>query len=126
MAAEDTLFRSMVEVGLVVGILGAILVAGAAVTIAPWYWVFGAGVIGVCGGMLLGVPTGFYYHVLLRRALASVGPVPPRWWLNPTRYHPAIPEGARPSVMRWFYWGAVGWLIAIVGCVLLAIGTFRS
>jgi hypothetical protein len=38
-------------------------------------WLVGA-------GLVLGVPTGLWYHVELRRVLALAGEVPRRWWLG--------------------------------------------
>jgi hypothetical protein len=81
-------------------------------------WLVGA-------GLVLGVPTGFWYHVELRRVLLRAGALPPRWWLYPTRHHGAIPPERWWRVMSWCYAGAVGWVISFAGCLVFALGAAK-
>jgi hypothetical protein len=85
-----------------------------------------AGLWLVALGLALGVPTGFWYHVELRRVLVAGGALPARWWLHPTRLHGAIPPAHWWRVMGWCYAGALGWLVSFAGCVVFALGVAKS
>lgn len=80
---------------------------------------FVAGAAAIALGLAAGIPAGIAYHLALSRALAAGGAVPPRWWWHPTRLHGSIPETRRRSVMPWFHAGAVGFLLALAGCILV-------
>jgi hypothetical protein len=109
----------MFEIALVV----AIPLALGAVALVPWTSLFQLGVVLSAAGLLLGVPTGLVYHLRLRAALLEAGALPPRWWLDPVRRHPAIPEAWRPRVLPWFYAGGMGFVFCALGCLvwLLAV-----
>jgi len=77
-------------------------------------------------GLLLGTPTGLMYHVVLHRVLRTRGTVPERWWLNPVRHHEGLSPEEMASFSLWFKLGAVGFLLAVVGCVLALAGFVRS
>lgn len=108
------------------GLLFALVGGAALLTYAPWDWLFGGGSMLAVLGLVLGVPTGFWYHVLLYRALRPQGPLPRTWWLRPDRLHDRLSAEARVRVMRPFYWGAVGFVVSIVGCLLLGYGALRA
>lgn len=84
-----------------------------------------AGLWLVAAGFALGIPTGFWYHVELRRVLIGSGALPVRWWLHPTRLHGAIPADRWWRVMGWCYAGAFGWLISFAGCFVFALGAAK-
>ncbi len=113
----------MVELGVVVLLVVGLVAVPALLAVVPWDVTFGLGVALVALGMTVGVPAGALYHVQLFRA---VRPTVARWWLHPTALHGDIPTGARGSVMRWFRIGAVGFVVAIVGCIIVAVGAWRS
>jgi hypothetical protein len=73
--------------------------------------------------MLIGVPAGAMYHLWLWRAVRPSGH---RWWLHPTGLHGQLSDSDRPAVMRWFKVGAAGFLLALVGCAMVAVGALRS
>ncbi len=79
----------------------------------------------VVAGLVFGVPTGAVYHVALHRALRRADDLPPRWWWNPTAHHHRLPPGDRFRVLAWCGAGALGFLIAVLGCVVGAVGAFR-
>jgi hypothetical protein len=83
------------------------------------------GLWGVAIGFAFGIPTGFWYHVELRRVLLLHGAPPARWWLHPTRLHSAIPPDAWWRVMSWCYAGALGWLVSFAGCCVFALGAAK-
>ncbi len=116
----------MIELGIVLGLLGALVGGAALLTRAPWDWLFGGGGLLVALGLLVGAPCGLWYHVRLYRALRPRGPLPRGWWVRPDRLHDRLAASERRAVMRPFYAGAVGFVLAIVGCVLVGYGAWRS
>ena len=79
----------------------------------------------VATGFAFGIPTGFWYHVELRRVLLRRGVLPARWWLYPTRQHGEIPDDAWWRVMGWAYVGALGWLVTFAGCCVVGLGAAK-
>jgi hypothetical protein len=73
-------------------------------------------------GLVFGVATGFWYHVALARALAPSNALTPGWWLRPVPLHPRLDAASRRRVMPWFYAGAVGFVVTVVGLVVIALG----
>jgi hypothetical protein len=113
----------VIELGVVALLVAGLVAVPALFAAVPWDVTFGLGVSLVALGMAIGVPAGAMYHLQLFRA---VRPTRPRWWLNPTGLHDRIADGMRGSVMRWFRIGAVGFVLAIVGCAMVAVGALRS
>jgi hypothetical protein len=116
----------MLELVLVVALVGGLVGIPLVLSVAPWELVFGAGAGLIALGMLIGVPAGAYYHWLLYRAIAPRTTLGRSWWWRPTAWHGALAPSERPRVLRWFYIGAAGFLIAIAGCALFAVGAVRS
>ena len=112
------------ELGIVIGLLALLVGGAAAVAHFAWYEVFAAGWLAIAGGLALGIPTGFLYPVLLRRALLRRGPLPKRWWVNPTGLHRDFDRGEAFYV--WMVLGAIGFVISIVGCALVLVGALRA
>jgi hypothetical protein len=59
------------------------------------------------------------YHVKLHLALVRQGAAEPGWWWRPTSYHDRLAVEERRTIMLWFRSGAAGFLMVIVGCVLV-------
>ena len=66
-------------------------------------------------GLVLGLPTGLYYHVLLRRELTAHGPAPAGWYWRPQKHHSELAPPARRRLMPWFWLGALGFLLICTG-----------
>jgi hypothetical protein len=112
----------VIELGVVVALFAGVIGAPALLAVAPWEITFGTGVALLALGMGVGVPASAYYHFRLWRALK-----PGRlWWLHPTALHGGLGAADRPVVMRWFRIGAVMFGVAILGCLLAAVGAMRS
>jgi len=92
---------------------------------APLQWVLDAAAVLLVIGFVLGVPTGFWYHVALGRALRPRGQLPDRWWLKPSALHSLLLPEERPRVLRWFYAGGLGFVVTVVGCMVLAGAALR-
>ena len=112
----------MVELLVVLALLVGLIGAPALVAFAPWEITFGAGLVLVALGMLIGVPAGAYYHVQLYRALKPTG----LWWLHPIPLHKELKPADRPAVMRWMRVGAVMFGVIIVGLALATVGVVRA
>ena len=87
---------------------------------APIQWVLNAAILFLGVGFALGVPTGFWYHVALGRALRPRDQLPARWWLRPTALHGYLLPAERVGVLRWFYAGGIGFVLTAIGCIVLA------
>lgn len=108
----------MVELLIVLAVVVGLVVA----TIVAWTSLFMAGVVTTGVGLLFGVSTGFWYHVVLARGLVAARAYTPRWWLRPASFHDRLDEAARQRIMPWFYAGAAGFVVTVVGLALLAVG----
>jgi hypothetical protein len=89
--------------------------------LVPLEWIVTAGVACSVLGIVLGVPTGFWYHVRLYAALRRQGPLPALWWLRPHSLHGQLAEAERPEVLRWFYLGGAGFALTATGCALVML-----
>jgi hypothetical protein len=110
-------YRIVVEL-LIVLALVACFVAG---SIIAWTSLLTAGAVATGVGLLFGVPTGFWYHVVLARAVAASA-YTPELWLRPVSLHDRLDEPGRRRVMPWFYAGAVGFVVTVAGLGLLTLG----
>lgn len=116
------ILKRVSELGLVAALLGGLVALPALFSVVPWELTFGGGCVLVALGMAVGVPAGALYHLQLWRVLR-----PGRlWWLHPTALHARLEGEARARVLRWFRVGAVGFVMAMLGCVLVAVGAWRS
>ena len=77
-------------------------------------------------GLGFGVPTGALYHMALYSALRSVDDLPQRWWVKPTSLHDRVPAERRFWVFAWCGMGALGFVVVIIGCLVVGIGAVRS
>lgn len=112
----------MLEALVVFGVLAAVVVACILTVTVHWAVLILAGIGLVLLGTLVGVPTGFWYHVRLHAHLAPRGELPPRWWVSPVKHHEKLRHDERDDVLRWFYVGGAGFMVIIAGCVLMLLG----
>ena len=105
----------MLELLLVLGsLVGFCLIALITVVVTPQIMIeLGLWVLAV--GILVGIPTGLWYHVILYRQLAPRTTLPPRWWRAPVGLHEQLTPGEFRRVRPWFLAGAVGFLLCCVG-----------
>ena len=104
--------------------VGVVLLAagGLVVHLVPAEWVVQAGWVCTAAGLLLGVPTGFWYHVKLRACLRRTGELPAGWWLRPVAHHGRLDPEEQPGVLVWFLAGGVGFVLTVLGCAGVAAG----
>ena len=82
----------------------------------------------LAGGLLIGIPSGLWYHVVLYRAVKKRMTLPRWWWRRPVELHARLtPLEFRP-VRPWFVAGAAGFVLCCVGGIAaiagLSIGQF--
>ena len=111
---------------MVIAVLAGLVGSAAAISYLSWVTVFGSGIVLILLGLAVGVPTGFYYHVLLYRFLKPRGQLPSTWWINPSGLHRALQAEELVQIRRWFVAGACGFMASVLGCALLALGAFRA
>jgi hypothetical protein len=114
------------ELVILVVILGLLLGSALVVSLLSWHTVFGTGLTLVAVGLAGGVPAGLAYHLELARALGGRGLLERGWFWHPTRLHRHLAGEERRRVMLWFRVGAVGFVVALAGCALAAVGALRS
>jgi len=112
----------MFELLLAAAIVLALVVIGLlTVAITPGLMIeFGLWVL--AGGLILGVPTGLWYHLVLYRTLSGRGHLKPGWWRRPVELHPLLTPQEYNHVRPWFVAGAVGFVLCCVGGVAAIIG----
>ena len=115
----------MIEALWVLGTLVVLVVGGTATVVLPPETLIVGGLIAIGVGTVVGVPAGFYYHVLLRRLLLQRGPLPERWWLHPVKLHDDLTHSERATFMPWFYAGGGGFVLIIAASISVALGLLR-
>ena len=88
-------------------------------------------------GLAEGLPTGFWYHVVLRRILIQRGTLPQqshpptpgaprrppsRWWIHPTRFHSQLSPEEYRRIRLWFVLGGIGYALALAGGLAAILG----
>lgn len=99
----------------------ALLVCLVAAALVAWTSLLVAGMVVTAAGLLFGVLTGLWYHIVLARAVAAKA-YTPQLWLRPASLHARLDEAGRRLVMPWFYAGAAGFVVTVVGLALFALG----
>jgi hypothetical protein len=111
------MIEALIVVGGVVGLGGMALLA---LSVPPLVIAY------VCLGMLatgftVGLPAGFYYHLLLRRELLRVGPLPRGWYVRPFEQHALLDDEALSRLRPWWSIGGFGFLLIVLSLALATI-----
>ncbi len=72
-------------------------------------------------GLLIGLPCGVLYHVLLHRALTRAGGAPRGWIWHPTKLHDGVPRSERARFMPSFWTGAAACGLVFFGCAVVFV-----
>ncbi|MCP4674868.1 MAG: hypothetical protein GY854_05035 [Deltaproteobacteria bacterium] len=104
---------------LLVIVLVVVFAALGAVALVSWRTLFYVSIWLVVIGIVVGVPTGFIYHVLLYRKLKPRDEIPRGWVWGPIRLNAKLTPRERLLVLPWCYVGAMGFFVIIVGFVLI-------
>lgn len=82
----------------------------------------------LAGGLLIGIPSGVWYHVVLYRALKRRMMPPAGWWRAPVQLHAKLSPLEFKPVRPWFVAGAAGFVLCCVGGLAaiagLSVGQF--
>lgn len=73
-------------------------------------------------GLLVGLPTGFWYHVVLYRLLAVRRPLPAGWWWAPADLHVHLRPEDLTRIKPWFVIGGLGFLLSLAGGIAAVAG----
>ena len=105
----------MLEATLVLAAVGAVglVILLAALLTPPVLIVSAIGVLFL--GLVVGVPTGFWYHVVLYRIVSAKAPVPSRWWVSPSALHVHLTEAEERRIRLWYRLGGIGFMLSMVG-----------
>lgn len=103
---------SLVVIGLI-GLLAVVITPPLMVEVGLW---------GLALGLLIGIPTGWWYHVTLYRVLAARMALPSRWWRKPVELHPLLTSDEYRRVRPWFMAGALGFVLCLIGGVAAIVG----
>ena len=105
----------MLETTLVFGAVAAVglVVLLATVFTAPVMIVLALGALVV--GLVVGVPTGFWYHVVLYRIVSARIAVPRKWWLSPSDLHVHLTGAEQRRIRLWYRLGGIGFVLSVVG-----------
>ena len=99
----------------------------AALGMVPPSWAVYGGAAATVGGLAVGAPAGFVYHVRLARVLGPRDQLTPRWWWNPTPLNRHLEgDDERVYVMAPFYLGALGAAVSVAGAVFFGVGAWRG
>lgn len=83
-----------------------------------------AGSMIAAGGLILSVPFAVWYHWKLYRALSPRGELSRRWLWNPTAEHVRLRPDERVGVLTYFYIGALGWVVTVLGLAVVGLGAW--
>lgn len=105
----------MLEITLVLTAVVAVgLVALLATVLTPGFMTLIAlGLLAL--GLVVGVPTGFWYHVLLYRMVSAKMRLPRRWWVSPSDLHVHLSDAEQRRFAVWYRLGGIGFVLSMVG-----------
>ena len=112
----------MLELGLVVVAIASVGMVGLMTSAFSYGVVTAIGLTTLSVGLLLGVPTGLWYHVVLYRFVASRVPVPSTWWLSPANLHRHLTDAEERHIRPWYRVGGVGFVLCVAGGAVAIAG----
>lgn len=116
----------MLETTLVLGAVAAVglVVLLATVFTAPVMIMLAVGALLL--GLVVGVPTGFLYHVVLYRIVSAKIAVPRRWWLSPSALHVHLTGAEQRRIWLWYRLGGIGFVLSVVGGLAAIAGLLMA
>ena len=113
--------RELLIVGL---LLGTLLLFGLSLVLALDS-VFYCGTAAVIIGFAFGIPCAAVYHVALFRSLRRRSALQPGWYWRPVELHVHLTRRDKTRTLPWFYSGALGFLVIIIGLALIVSAVLR-
>ena len=111
----------MRELGIVAAIT-AVMCLLTGVWFTPWETLYYGGIWVAVAGFVVGVPTGFIYHLRLYQTLHPRGDLPGGWFWRPIRYNSRLLPEERHRVMSWCYIGGLGFVVICFGLLMMGAG----
>jgi hypothetical protein len=111
----------MRELGIAAAI-SALMCLLSGVWFTPWETLYYVGIWVTVAGFVVGVPTGFVYHVRLYQVLHPRGELPRGWFWRPLRFNSRLRREERSGVMAWCYIGGSGFAIICLGLLMMGAG----
>ena len=105
----------MLEVALVIAAVAGVAAVGFLASAWSPSVLVVAALVTLAGGLVVGVPTGFWYHVVLYRLVSAKRPVPRRWWLSPSSLHVHLTDAEQRRIAVWYRLGGLGFVLSMVG-----------
>jgi len=113
---------AMIEITLVLSAVIAVGIVGVMTTVVTPDVMTELGLWTLLLGLVTGVPTGLWYHVVLYRALARKMAVPARWWLAPVDLHRHLASEELARIRPWFALGGFGFVLSVAGGIAAMAG----
>jgi len=111
---EEFRYNSDHAQGRVLGTMVAVSFVGLLTIIDTPQRITVLGLVPLAGGLLIGVPTGFWHLVLLSGVLSARMALPSKWWWSPEDLHFHLTESELARLWPWFTTGGIGfarWLV---------------
>jgi len=105
----------MLEFALVFAALLVMALSGVAGAVLTVRVLTGLGLGALIFGLILGVPTGFWYHVVLYRLASAKTHLSNTWWLSPARLHVHLSGAEQQRIRPWYRIGGVGFMLSVAG-----------
>ena len=112
----------MLEITLVLIALVAAGLAGVSAAAVTPHLITAIGLSALCLGLVMGVPTGVWYHVVLYRYVSPKVPLPRKWWLSPAGLHRHLTAAEQRRIEPWYRIGGVGCVLCLVGGIAAIAG----
>jgi hypothetical protein len=113
---------AMLEFALVIATLIAMGLSGAAAAALTVRVVTGLGLATLICGLVLAIPTGFWYHVVLYRLASAKTRLSNTWWLSPARLHVHLSGAEQLRIRPWYRIGGVGFMLSVAGGLVAIAG----
>jgi hypothetical protein len=111
----------MLEVAFVLAVVAALGLLGLPTVVFSLQFPTVIGLATLLLGLVVGVPTGFWYHVVLYRIASAKTPLPRRWWLSPSDLHACLTDVEQRRIRPWYRIGGAGFVLCVVGAVLAIV-----
>jgi hypothetical protein len=117
----------VLELLMALGLFGALAALALLYMLVPPLTLAWVALVVTATGVVVGIPTGVVYHLVLRRELLRLGELPARWWVRPHAHHERLDEHGQKRVMPWFLTSGAGFVLILVGSAfaLLAAVAYR-
>jgi hypothetical protein len=77
-------------------------------------------------GLVVGVPTGFWYHVVLYRIVSAKIRLPRRWWVSPSGLHIHLSDVEQRRITVWYRLGGIGFVLSVIGGLTAIAGVLMA